>query len=785
MAYYSNALYLYGVDTGKSINCLYKFDLNSEIWSVASYSTLKNILTFHQSYTYLDYLYIFFGVDTYSTIPYSFIQSYSFKDDSWTAQNFSSDFRVSFSSVKYSNFVYILFGQSDTLTQNSILQFTLGDAIQKKVLIDSADFPKKRKNHASFVFDSEFYIFAGISENGEYLNDMWKFNFDSLAWTKVKLTGSIPSGRELISLTKIDGLGVAITSGRNGDEVFSDLYYFESKNNNFLLMEEKGDWKTPRYSSCFVIFNALFVEIGGRDFYSMASDVFLFDFLNSKNHLIDVPDWFQLINHFCIISGYGADYFVVTVIGGTSIEEVPNYSIYDVKISGVLTSNFSISITTRTTSRYLRTSDTAFIISDTKVYMIGGSIWSEYLNSEIVCYDISNNNFSSVSLPSNLYLSGHSAAHFKDQIYVFGGTRGFNSFKTFESYSNTLYNITFESDDTVQISCSTGTIGEFCTPCQAGTYYYYGVCSPCKKGTFSSAVGAAGNLECIPCDSGYYSDSEGSTYCKKCPYGYYCPISTSEPLIVLGSYKENSSQPLNYESDSSNITTFQDNLWYIFFGSSFTFILLLLVSRSFRNLLKYFDYYHDSHSQPLNAPIMYRKTRIGGLFFLLFIIIASLTFIASLLIYYYNNVTENKTLVPMITLDEEVVAKSIEVQFTLLGYGGECMSGSSCYEEILISYTGFTYDSLTYNCSELGLSCIVKLQYKKVQIQKDSEITLNCNDISASATGILVSISSTSSIPSQLSSSSVPIFPDDDSLLFRGQTPTTIKYELIPSVISI
>ena len=127
MAYYSDALYFYGVDTGKSTNCLYKFDLDSETWSVASYSNLENVITYHQSYAYLDYLYIFFGVNTYSTIPYSFIQRYSFKDDLWTAQNFSSDFRVSFSSAKYSNFVYILFGLSTSATQNSIIRFSLSE----------------------------------------------------------------------------------------------------------------------------------------------------------------------------------------------------------------------------------------------------------------------------------------------------------------------------------------------------------------------------------------------------------------------------------------------------------------------------------------------------------------------------------------------------------------------------------------------------------------------------------------------------------------------------------
>ena len=282
MAYYSNALYLYGFDTEKGINCLYKFDLDSEIWSLASYSNSKNPISYHKSYAYLDNLYIFFGVGTYTTLAYGYIQKYSLIDDSWTAQNFSSVFRTSFSSVQKSNLVYLLFGQSETITENSIQSFSLGDQIESTILINSADFPKKRKNHVSFVFDSEFYIFAGICENGEYLNDMWKFNFDSLRWTKLELTGAIPSGRELISYSKIDGLGFTFIGGRNAEEIFNDIYFFELKNKFFLIIPKTVVWRSPGFSSCFVNKNPTYVEIGGRDYYSLKSDLFIYDYLRIK-----------------------------------------------------------------------------------------------------------------------------------------------------------------------------------------------------------------------------------------------------------------------------------------------------------------------------------------------------------------------------------------------------------------------------------------------------------------------------------------------------------------------
>ena len=785
MAFYSESLYLFGIDEGLNQNLLYKFDLISETWSIFCRSMIDNVVNYHVSYVYRDELFIFFGGDRYSTKPFMFIQRFNFASLTWTYHNFSSDFITAFSSVQYFNQVFVLFGQTQRLTQNSVWRFSLGDKIEKEILVDSADFPKKRKNHVSFVFDNEFYIFAGKSESGEFLNDMWKFNFGSLAWEKLRLFGSIPSGRELIAFSLMDGLGFTFTGGRNAIDVFSELYYFELKNKYFMIVDKTETWKSPRYSSCFIANNPTNVEIGGRDYNTMASDVFLYDYLKTRTTLFQMPEWFKLINHHCYISEFTSDSFAVSVIGGTSIEEVPNYNIYVLNFTGVLSRNFNVSISIKTTSDFLRTSDTAYTDSYNNVCMIGGSVWSEYINTEIVCYNLLSGNFSSEQLPSQLYLYGHSATHYKSNLYIFGGARGLSSIKTSQSYSNSLYKLSFDTNDKVYIGCSKGTVGEFCDPCEAGKFYMFGMCIPCRKGTFSNAIGARGFLECIPCDYGYYAELEGSTYCKKCSYGSYCPILSTKPLIIIENYKENSTQPSNYEPESAPIDFIRDNMWFIFLLSFLTLAFILSISESSRNFLICLDYFQDSHSQAINSPIKYRKTKLGGLFFLLFSILALLTCVLSILIYCFENITEIKTLVPIVTLGDEVEAETIQVDFTLLGYGGECVAQSTCSQFIQINNTGFTYKSRTILCKDLDTSCQIKLTYNQVTLNKDSQIQLYCGDLSASSSAILVSISSTSSIPNQSSSSFVPIFPDQVSLLFRGQSPTIIKYELIPSVPSI
>ena len=78
MAYYAGSIYIYGINTDLKANCLYKFDLDSEVWEIASDSSLGVNLGFHTSYVYNDELFVFFGIDSYSSKPFYFIQKYSF-----------------------------------------------------------------------------------------------------------------------------------------------------------------------------------------------------------------------------------------------------------------------------------------------------------------------------------------------------------------------------------------------------------------------------------------------------------------------------------------------------------------------------------------------------------------------------------------------------------------------------------------------------------------------------------------------------------------------------------
>ena len=154
----------------------------------------------------------------------------------------------------------------------------------------------------------------------------------------------------------------------------------------------------------------------------------------------------------------------------------------------------------------------------------------------------------------------------------------------------------------------------------------------------------------------------------------------------------------------------------------------------------------------------------------------------SILIYSEKNINENKSLVPVVTLDDDVKAEIMEFELLIMDYGGTCVQENQCFDSIKVVSSGFNYENKELDCEVIGLNCLVKIVYQRVKVFKDSTIYVSFEDLSAYASGISVKISVYSSIPNEKSENFVSVFPNKNSLLFRGQVPTIIKYELIPSV---
>ena len=202
-------------------------------------------------------------------------------------------------------------------------------------------------------------------------------------------------------------------------------------------------------------------------------------------------------------------------------------------------------------------------------------------------------------------------------------------------------------------------------------------------------------------------------------------------------------------------------------------------------MLKKIDFFFENHQKPFNKPVIIKRLEIGGLFSIFFILCATVTICGSFLTFYLDNITEIKSLVPVITLDNTITANNLQVTTMFYIYGGTCTENSECISKINILESGISYTSKTKKCYFDGRNCKVVVSYLNVSLDSLSYILIKMDETSSFASAMSVNISCSSSIPDEISSVYIPLQPESGYYIFRGLIPSTISYEFTPSVRTI
>lgn len=96
--------------------------------------------------------------------------------------------------------------------------------------------PPPRVAHTQVaVGDQDVYVFggrAGITMDEPPMNDLWKLDTETLAWTKVEPTGSPPSPRSFHRMVAIEQ-SIYIFGGYRDDGRLADLFQFDLKTNTW------------------------------------------------------------------------------------------------------------------------------------------------------------------------------------------------------------------------------------------------------------------------------------------------------------------------------------------------------------------------------------------------------------------------------------------------------------------------------------------------------------------------------------------------------------------------
>ena len=791
LVYYQNCLYLFGYTWPESSNNIndtniYEYNLTTNYWNIvnAKNATLSK-RAYQSSIVLNDSMIILFGIILEDPSPLFDIWKFNFTTSEWSfilnfVDRYSMLATMNLASVTINSTFYSFFGRSFGSVLNSVYSLDFSkENPSPVVLANNQNSPTQRKNHCSVIICDIMFIFGGISSSGVYLNDVWRFYLSNNTWASDVSSGSTPTGRELFGCSVFTNL-IIIFGGKDSANIYNDLYLYDTSRQ---IWKNFGSTSSIslRYNTCIVQSNFYTLIIGGTNDLVIFDEIWAFNYLSSSYSLINSKDElkFKLIDFKCFMaSGDNSVY----VIGGRDSNYKPDNNIYNIQI---LETNNSIITNTSIilTSQNNIPSESPIIIDGHLIYVLFGSVWDNIMFSTVWVINYTNKAEYVFTITPSIMLFGHSGIHYEDSIYIFGGGFSTGSIKSANTASNQLYKLNTNINDTITLGCSPGTISPNCEPCPAGTYFSFNYCEPCPVGKYSTSIASTSLRLCIPCDYGFYSDKTGATYCKECTKYEYCPIGSSNPKANLVKSSYESIQPQAYSSQTNYVSGLVSQLWYIVSGSSVLISLIVISVRTFWENIQQFDVFVNQHDQPLGKAVIYRKTKAGGLFTIYSALGAGVIIISAFLSFTLDNITELKSLVPIIIIDTPISASKLYVTVTFYLYGGTCTENDSiCMNANSFTDSGFNYSNKAVTCQLISENCIVSIEYNNISLEATSTIQIQMTERTAAASGISVLMNCSSSIPSELSSVFIPIYTDSENEIFIGVQPTIVQFDFTPSV---
>ena len=815
--YFNGSLYVFGysltyyykqLDRG---NDLYRYDLEGSYWELLYAKGDKPFgRIYHYSCVYNNELYIFFGFNNTSAELYTSIYKYNFAKNTWFLLTENEEENISSgASVQVDNVFYFIFGRNSEGTKNSITGFNLDEKKLSSIIVSNEWVnPIERKNHCSLIIGSKMYIFGGMLQRENYklsfFNDMWTFNLENKKWSSINTYGEIPGPRSKFGCSKTNSETFAVFGGYSDESNYNDLYIFHEPQKNWYSIQADNIHPPERYSSCLCYHEYILYIIGGRNEIRAFNEIWTYSFINNVFSLTNITlrtslTELGLFETNCWVEKK-TEYFELFIAGGEDIGHNPNSDLIKIKFYSNSTHSYEMSVLGNKNDLSFVGSETSLIVTDNHLIRFGGIVYDLLILTSIVFYDRNSNDYFLLptypfiypdKLSESFATYGHTLVQFKNSLYLFGGTIALEIYFSLTTINRNIKEINFHNDFNLSLSCSKGTYSKDCLLCQAGYYFHNGECKPCPKGKFNT-ISAATSIElCTPCPYGFYSPKNGMKYCLSCPSGYECPIGSFRPKKILNLPLNTSIQPQAYESQKSNILKMTNNLWVSFSSLAILILLLAFVFSKIREQLRRIDLFTSQHVNELEKPIIHRKTTIGGVFSIAFITFSIVSVAASILTYSLDNISEIKTLIPVIILDKKIYSQDFETTISFYLYGGDCLNNdlienNICNEQIRILTEGLEYKSKEFKCYKFQEFCVVYIYFNNFKLSsKIGKIFIRMEEISSLSNAINLNITSSSSIPKEKSSVSVVMEPNSKNLIFKGLKPSIFYFKLTPSVNNI
>ena len=657
------------------------------------------------------------------------------------------------------------------VNKNLSNQLSILNLATQKLSAGSEEYPapESRSFHSMSLVNGKFYVFGGINGN-KYLNDVWVFDPAKGSWTTINTIGTIPSGRYAFA-TASQGDAIAVWGGSDFIGLKNDLYIFKVFSSTWeLLVPTTADMPTAAKGACLALNIPQIFIYGGETTSGLSNTLYEFNILT--NSYTRLKDDNYVAYAVCEIKDS-----VFYVIFGRTFNTLVSRQ---VRAYSIETDAWTDHLTLP--SDHFLTSQGVTLFMDGNVVVIGGQLWDVYPYNSVYFYS-----------PQEHALLGYiseypyraASVYYQNSFYIFGGGDVIGQSLRSGVSTNNMYSVSIGeicAGSKCPIICSKGTMSQdgLCTVCRKGTYSEgvdNSTCSLCESGTYNPFIGSTSRRQCYPCGKDTYNEFEGKGFCVDCLNGFTCPPGSVFPVDTLRTVTSGSLQPKLFERPdiSRKVFDFEISVGMIM-GFIFVFIVCFESSRA---KLAKIDTYTNLHNYVIGQVMHLRATFIGGaatwLFLCTAIVIIGSTFIS----YSDDNVQESKTLVPKVVLDQEVeefVAKDFLFVVEFMRYGDVC-------EEL--EFTKKNIEGLderfNYTKDRNDKTCHLELSYKDLIISSGASITIISNEKFSYCSGIMVNLTSSSSIPSEISSISMNLSPEGNKV-FVGPTPSNFFFTITPSL---
>ncbi|CAG9321906.1 lztr1_5 [Blepharisma stoltei] len=787
LVYKNGVFYLFGGYNANFYNSwFYMYNVEEKRWSnISNNKKIYPQRTLAGSAINDNFIYLILGWSNLNENTLSDIYRVDLNDSSysWELLTTVGDYKKSsFAFSTNANTAYMFSGYDNKDSTNDLASLDLSvSPIKITAITEPFLEPKERMKHTLEVVSGKLYLFGGDSY-GEKLNDLWSFDINNNIWSNANVNGSLPPARSDHAASS-QGNVMVIFGGKGQSNLLNDIQTFNFISNSWTeISPSTSTMPSPRYGSCIVYSSPFIFIYGGHTSTGYSSELWKFHTGTNTYELLGNGP-IELESPRCSFSNY-----TIYVMFGKTNNQRPEGSIYTYNIvKDAWTVNFNPSLGNK------KQSDGPVLKINQNILVFGGQSWGINQELDVFSINLDSQEYTDYSsLPTYTFYSAF--AYFLNNLYVHGGGFSTGIFLRpnvpIKDFFMINLNQTCKNNECL---CSPGSYKyeDTCKACPAGSYsstYKASSCDLCPIGTYSFFEGGNTFQECYPCAEGTYNDLTGQAVCKICPVNYDCSVGTVKPANKVYSYGEVSIQPDSYDSSSDEQEAFViiAEGFLIFFV--IVFILIVAASKKARNYLKKFDVYKTQHNYKENSYMILAKTRLGGFYTISFYILAALLVFITLTTYAFENINESKGLIPLITAENEVSSFSANLAFlvTFSGYGGSCVADNNGTCSRLISF----YSENIIAENEPGdLKCVLtdsqycRLGYfcKDCAINTGAQFSIVLSEQFSYSSTIYVNITSSSSIPNEISSIQQSISADSGKI-FRGNTPTEFYFSMIPSI---